>query len=326
MDYLYIFFAIAVFIAVVLLVEGLFTTWNTTYGPEAKHISQRLRIMSAGAHASESTEVSIVKQRLLSKIPKIQSLLMSLPRIHPLDRLLQQSGSKLDLSQFIATIIASAVTAMIILWLLRMPFWLAIWLTIAAACVPVLLLLNKKYKRLSKIEELLPDALDLMARAMRAGHAFPSSLQMVGNEMPEPIAGEFRIVFDEVNYGISMQDSLKNLATRVPSTDLNYFVVAVLIQRETGGNLAELLASIATIIRERFKLFGQIKVLTAEGRLSAWILCLLPFAMAFILHLINPAYMSLLWTERSGLIMMGVALILMLVGVVWMRQLIRIRV
>ena len=214
------------------MVEGLFTSWNTTYGPEAKRISQRLRIMSAGAHASDTADVSIVKQRLLSKIPKVQRLLLSLPRFHSLDRLLEQAGSKLDLSQFIAIIIASVCAALIILMLLRMPLWLAIWLAFAAACIPVLLMLNKKHRRLTKIEEQLPDALDLMARAMRAGHAFPSSLQMVGDEMAEPVAGEFRIVFDEVNYGISMQDALKNLATRVPSTDLNYFVVAVLIQRE----------------------------------------------------------------------------------------------
>src|SRR5207245_2988014 len=129
-----------------------------------------------------------------------------------------------------------------------------------------------RQRRLRRIDEQLPDALDLLSRALLAGHAFPSAIQMVADEISEPIAGEFRIVFDEVNYGVSMPDALNNLSARIPGTDVGYFVVAVLIQRETGGNLTELLGNIATIVRERLKLFGRIKVFSAEGRLSAWIL------------------------------------------------------
>ena len=127
-------------------------------------------------------------------------------------------------------------------------------------------------KRLHRIEEQLPDALDLMSRALRAGHAFPTALKMVGDEMNDPLASEFRATFDEVNFGISTADALTNLATRVPSTDLRYFVIAVMIQRETGGNLSELLDSISAIIRDRIKLLGQVRVLSAEGKMSAWVL------------------------------------------------------
>jgi tight adherence protein B len=126
-------------------------------------------------------------------------------------------------------------------------------------------------RRLEKIEQQMPEALELMSRAMLAGHAFPSALKMVGDEMAEPAAGEFRIVFDEINYGISVPEALNNLAARVPSTDVSYFVISVLIQRETGGNLAELFGKLSALIRERLKLLGTVRVLAAEGKLSAQI-------------------------------------------------------
>ncbi|MBZ0093767.1 MAG: type II secretion system F family protein, partial [Sulfuricella sp.] len=159
-----------------------------------------------------------------------------------------------------------------------------------------------------------------------AGHAFSGALKMVGDEMPEPVAGEFRITFDELNYGISLQDALQNMATRVPSDDLRYFVIAVLIQRETGGNLTELLDSISALIRARLKLMGTIRVLSAEGRLSAWILGLLPFIMAVVLNIINPKFMSVLWIDPTGLKVVWIMLVMMVVGVFWMRRVIRIHV
>jgi tight adherence protein B len=148
----------------------------------------------------------------------------------------------------------------------------------------------------------------------------------VGSEMPEPIAAEFRIVFDEINYGISAQEALVNLTARVPSTDLSYFVIAVLIQRETGGNLAELLGNISALVRARLKLLGTVRVLSAEGRLSAWILTLLPFALGFVLQLVNPKFLSVLWTDPMGVKMVGVALFMMAVGIFAMWRIIKIRV
>jgi tight adherence protein B len=174
--------------------------------------------------------------------------------------------------------------------------------------------------------EQLPDALDLISRALKAGHAFPSGLQMVGEEAQDPIAGEFRIVHDEINFGVAVPTALANLANRVPSLDMRQFVIAVLIQRETGGNLTELLANISTLIRERLKLLMKVRVLSAEGRLSAWILCLLPFFLAGVINLINPRFMSVLWTDPMGLKMIYASLVMMAVGALWMRKIIRIRV
>jgi tight adherence protein B len=149
---------------------------------------------------------------------------------------------------------------------------------------------------------------------------------MVGDEMADPIAGEFRTMFDEVNYGTSMQDALLNLASRVPSMDVKYLVIAVLIQRETGGNLAELLDNISSIIRARLKLLGTIRVLSAEGRLSAWVLALLPFGTALLINVMNPGFMSLLWSDPAGNRMVYYVLALMLFGIACMRKIIRIRV
>lgn len=325
MDYLYFFFGLAIFIAVVLLLEGAYTTWNTARGPEAKRIARRLRLMSASTYGGQADR-SILKKRLLSEAPGIQRFLLRVPRMHLLDRLIVQSGLELNVAQFCLLSIACTLIASAALLFLRVPAPAAISIGIAAAAIPWLYLIGKRRGRLAQFEQQLPDALDLMGRALRAGHALPSAIQMVSEEMPDPVAGEFRIVFDEVNYGVSMQDALKGLSIRVPGTDTGFFVVAVLIQRETGGNLTELFSNIAAIVRERLKLFGQIKVFSAEGRLSAWILGLMPFALAAMIQVVNPGFMKLLWTDPAGQKMLIGMLLLMLVGVIWMRKLIRIRV
>ena len=165
-----------------------------------------------------------------------------------------------------------------------------------------------------------------MGRAMRAGHAFPTAVQMVGDEMADPIGVEFRTLFDETNYGVPQQEALLRLADRVPVADLGYFVVAVIIQRESGGNLAELLDNIASVVRARLKLFGQVRTLSAEGRLSAQILIALPFVTGALINIITPTFMAVLWTDPIGIRLVGGALFIMALGVLWMRKIIRIRV
>lgn len=324
MDYFYYLFVILAFIAVVLFLEGTYLAWNAYKGPEAKRIERRLRAMSAGAH--EDGELSIVKKRLLSDTPAMDRLLLEIPRIHQLDRLLLQSGLALNVAGFLGLTILGVLAGFILAMVFGLPLFAIIGATVAMGALPLLYVLNAKRKRLITFEQQLPDALDLMGRALRAGHAFSGALKMVGDEMTEPVAGEFRTTFDELNYGISLQDALQNMATRVPSDDLRYFVIAVLIQRETGGNLTELLDSISALIRARLKLMGTIRVLSAEGRLSAWILGLLPFIMAVVLNIINPKFMSVLWTDPTGLKVVWIMLVMMVVGIFWMRRVIRIHV
>ena len=323
MDYLYYLFVLLGFLAVALFLEGGYLAWNAYRGPEAKRIERRLRAMSAGESAEQ---VSIVKKRLLAQTPALERLLLALPRVHQLDRLLLQSGVRMNVAGFLGLTLLSTGVGLGLALAVHLPLFAAVAVALALAMLPTFYVFNAKLRRLHTIEAQLPDALDLMGRALRAGHAFSSALKMVGDEMPEPIASEFRITFDEINYGIPLQGALTNLATRVPSTDVRYFVIAVLIQRETGGNLAELLDNISALIRARLKLLGTIRVLSAEGRLSAWILTILPFALAALINLINPGFMALLWKDPVGLKMVGAALVLMIVGIFWMWRIIRIRV
>jgi len=325
MDYLYYASGILVFLAVVLLIEGLYLSWNSAKGPEAERVSRRLRMMSAGGQVSGDSQ-TMIKKRLLSETPVFQRLLLQMPRVSQLDRLLEQSGLTWTVSDLIVlSLIAPFVMGGLCLWL-RLPLLFVLALMAFAVALPTLWVTGQKSKRLLKVDQQLPDALDLIGRALRAGHAFPTAMKMVGDEMREPIADEFRATFDEVNFGISMNDALMNLATRVPSTDLRYFVIAVMIQRETGGNLAELLDNISKIIRERIKLLGQIRVLSAEGKMSAWVLGLLPFCAAAMIQITNPQFLAVLFTDPAGRKMVGMALFMMFMGVLVMRKIIRIRV
>lgn len=324
MDYFYYLFIILAFIAVVLFLEGTYLAWNAYKGPEAKRIERRLRAMSAGAHEGE--DLSIAKKRLLAETPAWERLLLEIPHIHRLDRLLLQSGLALNVAGFLGLTIVGALAGFILAAVFGLPLFAIIVAGVAVGVLPLFYVLNAKRKRLITFEQQLPDALDLMGRALRAGHAFPGALKMVGDEMPEPVAGEFRITFDELNYGISLQDALQNMATRLPSDDLRYFVIAVLIQRETGGNLTELLDNISALIRARLRLMGTIRVLAAEGKLSAWILGLLPFILAAFLSIINPKFFSILWTDPVGLKLLWIVLVMMVVGVYWLRRVIRIHV
>jgi tight adherence protein B len=325
MDYLYYATGILVFVAVVLLIEGMYLTWNSAKGPEAERVARRLRMMSAGSHASGES-ASMIKKRLLSETPAFQRLLLQMPRVSQLDRLLEQSGLTWTVSDMIVLSLISPVLVGGLGLFLHLPLYLVLLLALVSISIPLLLVLRAKSKRLSKVDHQLPDALDLIGRALRAGHAFPTAMKMVGDEMNAPIADEFKATFDEVNFGISMNDALMNLATRVPSTDLRYFVIAVMIQRETGGNLAELLDNISKIIRERIKLLGQIRVLSAEGKMSAWVLGLLPFAAALMIQLTNPGFLAVLYTDPVGKKMIAGALTMMVLGVLAMRKIIRIRV
>jgi tight adherence protein B len=325
MDALYLVFGVLLFIAVVLLVEGAYLMWNTSKGPEAKRIARRLRLMSAGA-SQAGEETSILKSRMLSETPSIERLLLLAPRVKQLDRLLEQSGLTWSVAELLGLMLIAAAVAVVLALYFGMTFFLALVAALLVGALPIAYVFNARAKRMDKVEQQLPDALDLIGRALRAGHAFPTAVKMVSDELNDPIAGEFRTLFDEVNYGVSMNTALLNLAARVPVTDLRYFVIAVLIQRETGGNLAELLDNISAIIRARLKLYGQIRVLSAEGRMSAWILTLLPICLAIALNFVNRALISVLWTDPVGLKLIGVALVLMIFGIFWMWRIVKIHV
>ncbi|WP_334189102.1 type II secretion system F family protein [Noviherbaspirillum sp.] len=324
-NYAFPIISLLIFFAVMLLLEGVYLFWKSYKGAAAKRVGDRLRALSASRDRSKRAQ--LLKQRMLSEVPMLERLLLRLPRAHKLDKLIFQSGLKWTVSRLLLSCAALGFTSYGAITLLaHQSLFIGALVGGAMAAMPLMYVLYKRNRRLHAIQYQLPDTLDLITRALRSGHAFSSGLQMVGEEMAEPIANEFRIVSDEVNYGVSLQQALMNLSERLPITDLRYFVVAVLIQRESGGNLTEVLSNLSHLIRERLKLFSKIKVLSSEGRLSAWILGLMPFALGAVMNLVNPEFMAPLWTDPIGIAIIKYMLILMAIGVLILRKIIRIRV
>ena len=184
----------------------------------------------------------------------------------------------------------------------------------------------KRAKRLRTFEEQFPEGLDLISRALKAGHAFATGLKMVADEMPEPVGPEFRKTFDEQNFGLPMKDALDNLTFRMPLLDVRFFATAVLIQRETGGNLSEILENLAHVVRERFKILRQVRVYTAHGRFTGYVLLALPAVLCIALSFINPDHMNVLFHEPMGRMLLTGALVMQTIGFLWIKQVIKIEV
>lgn len=315
---------VLVFVAFMLLTESLYLMWKAHRGPEALKLKQRLRALSATGDPTEQTH--LLRQRMLSELPGVQRILQGIPRMQALDRMILQSGLDWTVSKVLLASLSIGLVAWVVVASgLHQPM---LWGALAGAvfgAAPLAYVGYRRRKRLDKFERQLPEALDLITRAMRSGHAFSAALKMSGEEMAEPAAGEFATVHDEVNFGVSLEQALMHLAERVPLTDLRYFVVAVLIQRESGGNLTEILTNLSRLIRERLKLMGRVRVLSSEGRLSAWILAVMPFFMAAVLSWANPEFMRPLWTDPIGISIIKYTLTLMFIGVLIMRKIIKIR-
>lgn len=241
-------------------------------------------------------------------------------------RWIEQSGVKLSLgSLLVMALFFSAIAAMGMMIITKASWGLPLGAAIGFV-MPFLYLRGKRRRRLNTFEEQFPEALDLIARALKAGHAFATGLKMVADEMPEPVGPEFRKTFDEQNFGLPLKDALENLSRRIPSLDVRFFSTAVLIQRETGGNLSEILENLAHVVRERFKILRQVRVYTAHGRLTGYVLLALPAFLAVALMFINPDHMNLLFRERMGQQMLMAALVMQVIGYLWIKHVIKIEV
>ncbi|MGN6652464.1 type II secretion system F family protein [Trinickia sp.] len=325
MDSIFYAFIVLMFVAVVLAFEALYIWWNSRHGAAARRLDTRIRALSAGGHVNKE-RLSILKDDLLKEASFFEKLMMQMPRAKSLDLLLQQAGTRTGVARLGLTTLAMAFGALIVTLFLPVPVAVAPVAAVIAGALPYFRVLRQRTKRLHKLEKQLPDVADTLARALRAGHSFASAIGMVSAEFAEPMGGEFRITFDEINYGVPLNEALLNLANRVPIRDLRYFVIAVLVQRETGGNLAEVLDGIGFLIRERFKLFDKVRVLAAEGKLSAWVLCLLPFITGGAVMIFNPQFLPVLWEDPLGQKMLAGMAVIMVTGVMWMRNIIKIRV
>ena len=318
---------IAVFVAVLCILEGIVLILKSKWDPEARRIQRQLRVFSDEMGNPESDRpTTITQKRMLSSIPSLHKALAQIPHLSKIDALLIQSNFKYPASVFLLTSLLIALVGFYLAHLVVKTLLLSLPVAVLIGLIPYLVLSARKRQRMKKFERQLPDALDLVARSLRAGHAFSGGLQMVADEFDAPLGTEFQRTIAQINLGVSIEQALKNLADRIQSTDVKFFAVSVIIQRESGGNLAEILENISNLIRGRFKLRGKIQTLTAEGRLSAGILIGIPFFIALFLSFLSPEYIRVLSTDPTGRVLIVVALIMMGLGVAWMKKMITLKV
>jgi tight adherence protein B len=309
------------------VVVGLY--WVVTWMPGAmtkRRIDQRLGELALPMEQAPISDAAIVKRQVTGVLPGVDRFVCQTPFGAWLAALVEQAGKRVGVSTVLLYALGSALLGGFAMSALMRASWAFAPGAIAGFSVPFIVLVRTRSRRLRKFEEQFPDALDLLSRAIRAGHAFTTSMGMVADEATDPIGAEFKKTFDEQNFGLPLKDALANLAERVPLIDVRFFVTAVLIQRETGGNLSEILDNLSHVVRERFKILRQVRVYTAHGRLTGYVLMGLPAALAIALSFINPDHMALLFNERMGRLMILAAIVMQTVGYFWIQKVVKIEV
>ena len=315
-----------VFVFALFLVLGAYLL--ATHGTEKKRARLQKRLSEALLHSAHTEDIDVVLARneLMSEIPMVNRTLINLQAALQLKRMLDQADlhitpSRLLMFSFMAGLLGALAASVLTLFIPLM-----VLAGLVCAALPFVHVYWRRKRRFDSFLEQLPDSLDLISRALSAGHAFSEALQMVSMEMPEPIATEFRKAYEEQNLGLSVKLALENLTARIPLLDLRMCVTAILIQRETGGNLAEILEKVAYTIRERFRIMGDLKTLTTSSRMSAWLLCGLPIFVAIGVTVMNPEYMSVLWKDPRGHYLIAVALIMQISGMLIVRKILQIKI
>jgi tight adherence protein B len=291
-----------------------------------RKIESRMADVTRPAETKPQLGFELIKRQKDGPLPLVDRLVSETGAGTWLAKLIEQSGSKTGVSAVIlmagllGLVTALGGAALVGGGLGFFPGFMF------AAAIPFVVLMRKRTVRLRKFEEQFPEALDLLSRAIKAGHAFQTAMGMVAEEGAEPMGPEFRKTFEEQNYGLPLKDALNNLAIRMPLLDVRFFVTAVLIQRETGGNLSEILDNLAYVVRERFKILRQVRVYTAHGRMTGYVLLALPAFLAVALMFINPEHMNTLFTERAGKLMIAATVVMQTVGYIWIRKIVTIEV
>jgi tight adherence protein B len=292
----------------------------------SREFEKRLRDLSDVEADGSGPASVLLNQKPAGALPIMDRLVGGTNTGSRLSTLIEQAG--LTISP--GTVVTMSLLAAVVLGLLTFlffPRWpVALAVAAVGACFPVLWLKYKRGKRMRHFEEQFPEALDLLSRAIRAGHAFQTAMGMVADELPAPVGVEFKKSFEQQNYGLPLKEALNDLAERMPLMDVRFFVTAVAIQRETGGNLAEILDNLAHVVRERFKILRQVRVHTAHGRFTGYVLLALPGALAVALSFINPGHMQALFREHIGQMMLMGAIVMQTIGFIWIRQVIKIEV
>lgn len=292
----------------------------------ARVLRERLATVQKASDRQPSEELLLLRDELMSDIPALNRLLQQLPRMTRLQSFLSQADVKMKAGKFLLLTVCACVTSGVLLLLLSNSLLFAGVAAALGIFLPYGYVSYRRSSRFAKFEELFPEAIDTLARAVRAGHAFPTALELLATEMSEPVAGEFRKLFEEQKFGLPLRDALLNLAERMPIVDVKFFATAVMLQRETGGNLAEILDGLSYVIRERFKILRQVRVYTAQGRLTMILLMALPPIIVLVMMFMNPGFMSPLFTDPIGHALIAAGIVLQTIGYLLIRKIIRIQV
>jgi len=315
--------ALGIFGTILLFLQGCVLLHRMMSPRGTDRAVERIQQWSAPEVAAQS---NIVRKELLSDIPWLHDLLLTMRRFQPLRLLHRQADCRVPLGIFVLATPLLALGALLLALSMRQPLLLALLLAAVLGALPAGYLYWLKSQRMAKFERQLPEALELISRAIRAGHAFSVGLKLVGDEAADPIGIEFKRVFDEMSMGVALPQALQNMTDRLDCLDLRFFVTSVLVQRETGGNLAEIMDSLAGMIRKRFELLLKVRALSAEGKFSGIILFGLPIVVGFLLYEMNPEYMGLLFTDPIGQNLVMVGSFLMVTGAIIMKRMVAIKV
>jgi tight adherence protein B len=292
----------------------------------ARLLRERLEAVQKPAERKASDELALLRDEVLSNIPAVDQLLRRSARVSALQKLLSQADIKIRAGNFLLVCagVGLLLAVIILIWTQNPLFaWVAFLLGFVS---PYGYATHRRTKRFDRFEEMFPQAIDTLARAVRAGHAFTTALELIASEIPEPIAGEFRKLFEEQKFGLPVRDALVNLTERVPLVDVKFFVTAVMLQRETGGNLAEILDNLSYVIRERFKIMRQVRVFTAQGRLTMMLLMGMPPLIVVVMQVMNPSFIWPLFHEPLGHILVVIGITLQTIGYFVIRKVIAIQV
>ena len=320
-DGLMLFLAM-VFICVFLLSQGLTVPVFGESSRTRKLLSQRLGQLDAAS--SEGSIASLLRDKYMRQLSPNERWLESLPGMASLAQLIDQAGQTMPAYRLILISLGLSAAGGAAGFIFTRSLWAALACAAAGLAFPFVKLLKDRRQRIEKFEEQLPDAIDAMKRALRAGHPFSAALKLVSEDMDQPVAREFELTYADINYGSDLRRAMLGLLQRMPSVTVMALVTSVLVQKETGGNLAEILGQISSVIRSRFRFQRKVKTLSAEGRLSAWILALIPFALFVIISLSTPDYLPVLLESPVGRKLVAFGFVMAVIGIYWIRRVIRI--
>lgn len=293
---------------------------------QKRKLKARLQAVQQVSLRSVDEATDILRGEMLSDVAALNKVLIRVPAVLRLQLFLQQAAIEMQVAPFLLIAVILALFAFVGALVAGFAIEFALITSAVGASVPFLVAQFKRQRRFARFEEQFPDAMELLSRAVRAGHAFTTAFSLIAEEMADPVAEEFRITFQQQNLGLPLRDALANMAERVPLPDVRIFIAALEIQRESGGNLGEILNNLSAVVRERFKILREVEVLTAEGRLSMYVLTAMPFIVLALLYMTNPDYIAPLFTDPVGRRALWGAAIMQFIGYLIIRKMVRIKV